>query len=259
MLAAFPTVLFTQGAWAQEDPGLALADQLLDASVSGAGPAQVAALTELSTRVAATDAAGPAVWYWLANTQAQLGQLEAARSTLLEGIRTGACPDCQDLFQELELERLAAGRPTTWTFDDPHHGLFLGSEGGSIRLGALEGRTLLEWAPEPGPDTADRVVFGVREGLASLTVEVRAVGAPGAFQVQVVDRAGRRYVSPDLVAVPADRFVTVTRDVKDFAPLATGVPLDPDDVRRVELVEWAAARPSAAGAPAFLFDALTLR
>jgi hypothetical protein len=70
------------------------------------------------------------------------------------------------------------------------------------------------------------------------------------LSLQVVDRAG---------PAPAERFVTVSRDVKDLEPLATAVTLEPDDVRRVELVEWPAARPSAAGAPAFLFDALTLR
>lgn len=242
-------------AHAQEAPGdqqaVELQDHLLDASLSGVGDRHVSALTELSRRVPAGAPGGPDVWFWLARAVAERGDLDTARQTLLEGIRTGSCPRCRDLFQALEVERIAARRGATWTFDDPHHGVFL-ETGGAIRLSTLDGldggadRRVLEWVPEPGSEPGDRLVFGVRDGVSVLTIEARSAGAPTGLHVHVVDVAGRRFTTPAPLAVPPDRWVTLTVATAQLVPVGPGPAADPDDLRLVELVEWtpATGRPS---------------
>jgi hypothetical protein len=243
---------------AQDETGTALVGELLDASLAGSGERHVVALTGLARRVAADDPAAPEVWYWLARAQAEQGEVDAARTTLLDGIRTGSCPRCRELFQLLELERLAAAPGTVWEFDDPHHGVFLAGTAGALRLGDGEGRSVLEWTPDPGPDADARLVLGLREGLQSVVLELRAVRVPATVQVHAEDLAGRRSVSSATITVPADRWVTVTVDARDLVPVAPGAAPRPEYLRRLELVEWGGARPSGR-APALWLDRLEIR
>lgn len=242
-------------AQAQDAVRTELVDQLLEASLTGVGDRHRAALTELSRRVPATEPAAPDVWYWLARAEAEQGLDDRARQTLLEGIRTGSCPRCRELFQALEVGRIGADRGTTWTFDDAQHGVFVES-GGSIRLEVVvdDRRTVLEWTPEAGPESADRLVFGVREGLATLALEARSAGGQVGLHVQVVDRSGRRFTTTSPLSIPGDRWVSLQVAVAALAPVGPGTPARPEEIRRVELIERTTGRP----APIWL-DSLSVR
>jgi hypothetical protein len=245
-------------ALAQDDPATVLADQLLEASVGGVSPQYIGMLTELSRRVSVGDRSGPDTWYWLAHGEAELGRLDQARATLLDGIRTGNCPACRDLFQDLEISRMAAPRDSTWRFGDAHHGVFLTGVGGSMRVGALDERTLLEWTTERGPDSDGRLVFGLTQGMSALVLDVGA-DASSALMVYLVDRAGHRFVTREPLELEAGRFASFTLSIADFAPSDGRWALVGGDVRRVELAMWAGAGTTAGGAPTYWLDELTIR
>jgi hypothetical protein len=250
-------LLLASPARCQDEVGPALLDQLLDASLAGVDDGHLAALTELSTRVASTDPAGPAVRYWLARAQAERGQVDAARATLLDGIRTGSCPRCRELFEHLEIDRLAASPGALWTFDDAHHGVFLTGSSGAITLSVADDRSVLEWAPEPAPEADDRLVLGLREGMTAIGFVLRAARVPATIQVQAEDLAGRRFVTAGTFTVPADRWVTVQVEARDLEAVGAGAVLRPADLRRVELVAWGGTRGSGR-APAVWLDSLAV-
>lgn len=240
------------------DPGAALVDQLLEASLAGSDADHVGALTALANEVAAGDPTGPEVRYWLARAQAERGDVDAARSALLDGIRTGSCVPCRELFQALEIDRLAADRGVVWTFEDPHHGVFLGEPSGALRLEVADGRRVLEWTPEPGPETSDHLLIGLRDGMTSVRFEARAAWAPVALQVRAVDAAGRRAAWPAPVVVPADRWVTVILDPRGLVAEGGAGAVDPARLRRLALATGAPGR-GAGGAPALWIDSLEVR
>jgi hypothetical protein len=251
------------------EPRNQLDDVLLEFASRGATADVSARLLSLSRELALTDPVRVEVLRWLGQVDERRGNVDEARTTLLDGIRTGQCEACRDLFQELELERRAARRPTTWTFDDeggadPHqHGLFHPTAAealGSIRLTTVTPAeeppaSVLVWATERRGTAADRLVIGLREGLEELEVVVRAVDREGALSVVVEDLAGRRFVAPT-AELPADRWTTLVIRADDLES-ADRLPLRPDDARRVEIVE--VPRGTADEASTLWFDAVTVR
>ena len=222
------------------DTEAALFDALLGISVEGLGDPQLAAVTELAHRVPVEDPLGPRALYWLSEASAERGDLEAARTTLLEGIRTGQCPDCRAQFQALEIERLAARRGTVWGFDGPHHGVFHPSEVqgyGSIRLMDGAGRSVLEWVTQERPDVVDQLVIGLGEGGAeTVTLDLRAVGHAASLEVVVEDTVGRRFTTERPLPVPTEDWTTLVLALGDLTPTDGGPALYPEAARRLSLL-----------------------
>ena len=107
----------------------ALADarlvEVADGDLSGA----LLQYVRLADDLAADHPLRPSILYHIGRTRYTLGQVEEARSTLLECVRTTLDPDirvtCLELQGQIQLEvDSIRSVPTHWTFDDTNHGIF---------------------------------------------------------------------------------------------------------------------------------------
>lgn len=166
--------------------------------------------------------------FWLGTERLEWGEVEAARNSLRECIRSGPARDvCEELLARLELEERAIQElPTVWTFDGPH-GVILPGAG---RM-AMEGGDLV-WSHVRDPAQAGTLIFGTELPPelppSRLTLSITSVGRESWLGVVLVDIHGNVVPAPEGVQrVAADRATElVTR-------LDVAVGLDPTELERV--------------------------
>lgn len=141
-----------------------------------------------------------------------LGRYEEAREVLLEGIRSGTCPQrCRLLHETMEIDLASVDElPVTWTFDRANHGVFHPSavqDLGSIKLAlSPNGDPALMWTTTSQMGRSDRLVMGVRRPEPPpevLELGVTSVQAPAVLRAYVVDEVGRLYGQEEPIRLAA--------------------------------------------------------
>jgi hypothetical protein len=233
----------------------ALWDALLAEAGRGDLPGAVQRYRELARTLGAESPTQAEALYWLGHGLYELGRTDEARAALLDGIRSGRCPHCRDLLEEIELEAHSVTEvPTVWTFDG-EHGLFHPfpvQDRGGIRVdhGALEWTTI---AREREPD---RLELGLRTTAArQVRFTIASATLDALLEVRAEDLTGVSYVSaPFEVPRGAPKRIVVALD----SLVATdGRELAPSQVARVELVDRTGIR--AAGANVLRLDEFEIR
>lgn len=170
--------------------------------------------------------------YALGRLQSELGEPEAARTALLEGIRTGSCLDpCHELLGRIELEQESITTlPVRWTFDDSDHGFFHPwqfDDRGTIRLERRSEDTFLLWRTTVDV-RGDQLVVGFDNptpppSRIRFTAQARLTEAW--LQVVVIDDLGRAYSPPTgNIHIPVNRPTLIEVDLSAVHPVD---PLDP--------------------------------
>jgi len=254
-------VVWATSARAQDlDDRQLFSDALLQEAAYGDIPGAVRTYEALARRLADDDPLRGDVLFALGRAHWSTGRVDAARTWLLEGIRTGVCPTrCRDLLERVELEAAQITTlPLTWTFDDgSEHALFHPwrfQDRGSLRAAA----GTLEWRTTPDRRQPDRLVMGIGDvgRVTSLTLKLASVSRDMRLQLVAVTDDGLQYGLRDALRVPAGRPFTATVTPKDFVPVAEGPPLlDDRAIAELWLVDI-----SDEGEPlVVVLDALTLR
>jgi len=206
------------------DDRIALQDALLDEAARGDLSGALATYRQLARDLPAQAPLRGDALYWQGRAHHQLGQTDAARDALREGIRSGLCPSrCRDLLEQVELEAAQVTRlPVAWDFvDGTEHGLFHPwrfQDRGTLRP---DGGQLL-WTTESGaPGPPDRLVmaFDSVGRVSTIELSVRAVRQDARLQVVVTDRGLVQYGLRDALRLPAGQPVVVRLRPEDFVPV----------------------------------------
>lgn len=180
----------------------------------------------------------------LGRLQSELGEPDAAREALLEGIRTGSCLDpCQELLGRIELEQESITTlPVRWTFDDSDHGFFHPwqfDDRGTIRLERRSEDTFLVWRTTVDV-RGDQLVVGFKDPRpppSRIRFVAQARLTEAWLQLVVIDDLGRAYSPPTgNVHVPVNRPTVVEVDLSAVHPVDPLDPvLDPAQIALVQL------------------------
>ncbi len=207
------------------DGRMMLTDALLDQAAHGDHLASVEVYGRLARELPVQDPLRGDALYWLGHAHHLLGNPEAAREALREGIRTDLCPTrCRDLLEAVELEQARATElPLVWSFDAPDHGLFhpwrFGDRGPvQLQQGALM------WTTLPDPRQYNRLVMGFDEvgPVAAIGLDLEARGRDMRLQVVVTDRRNRQFGLPDALRLRAGQRAQVRLEPRDFVPVEEG-------------------------------------
>ena len=234
----------------EADARRALWDALLTEAERGDVAGAVQRFQELSRTLGAESATQAEALYWLGHGLYELDRIPDARGALLDGIRSGRCPQCRDLLEEIELElHSVTAVPTLWTFDDGQHGLFhpfAVQDQGAIQVADGLTGPALRWTTLVRDREPDRLELGLRTTSArQVRFSIRSVSLDALIEVRAEDVFGRLYTS-DPIEVPDGPVRRVVVPLDAFSRVETGEPLDPAEVARVELVDLTGARLSGA-------------
>jgi len=233
MLAAFVFV-WPQAASAQDlDDRQTFSDALLDEAAYGDIDQAVKTYERLVGRLPGDDPLRGDVLFALGRAHWSTGRLDASRTWLLEGIRTGVCPTrCRDLLERVELEAARVTQlPLTWTFDDgAEHALFHPwrfQDRGGVRTDA----GTLVWRTSPDRRQPDRLVMGLGDvgPVSSLELELASVSRDMTLQLVVITVDDRRYGLREALRVPTGMPFHAQVSPADFVPVEDGPPVLVDD------------------------------
>lgn len=238
-------------------------DALLEESAYGDVSGAIETYEQLVARLADDDPLRGDVLLALGRAHWSTGRLDAARTWLLEGIRTGVCPTrCRDWLERVEIEASRIDSlPVTWTFDDgSEHALFHPwrfQDRGGIRT--QDGTLVWRTSPDSSLDY-DRLKLGIGEvgEVHSIELRLKSVSRDMTLQLVVVrrDDAEVNYGLREALRVPAGAPYVARVVPDDFAPVAPGPPkLDPTLFAELWLVDI-----SDEGAPLVVaIDSLAIR
>ncbi len=159
------------------------------------------------------------------------GRLDASRTWLLEGIRTGVCPTrCRDLLERVELEAARVTQlPLTWTFDDgAEHALF---HPWRFQEGLRTQDGTLLWRTSPGRRPPDHLVMGLGDvgPVSALELDLASVSRDMTLQLMFITVDGRRYGLREALRVSAGGPFRAQVSPRDLVPVEDGPPLLEDD------------------------------
>ena len=224
-----------------------LYDAMLQEALTGDLQAAALAYRSLSRKLPAEDPTRAEALLWLGRALYDLGEVEEARESLLDGIRSGLCPNrCRELLEIIEVDQESiTATPTAWTFDQTDHGIFhpwLVQDLGSIKIATSpNGDPALEWSTTAQTRKPDRLVVGFQRPFPppeEVRLTVTSSTHDALLQMLVEDEAGRRYGLPEaLVVLPgAPRRITVPlRLLEPVEP--ADPPCDPATLWRLTLVD----------------------
>lgn len=164
------------------------------------------------------------------------------------------------LVEEGQLTRKAIPRlPVRWGFENDTFPAVRGAteDGrGSIGLGRVEGRQVLEWATNVRPGDPDRMTlrFGPDASPGEVGFSARAVDAEAVLRLVAVDPWGRRWTSPEWT-VPVADWLDVRLGVRSFVPEeGRGGPARIDRVVDIRFEDISGERSNVRGANRVLLD-----
>jgi len=228
----------------------ALYDALLEQSLSGDGHTAQRAYLSLSHPLEVGEYTRAEALMWLGRARYDTGNVEGARTALIDAIRSGGCSTrCRDLLELIDVEQSAIrALPVRWTFDSPDHGFFHPwqvQDQGGIRLArAPNGDPALMWTTTPQPRKRDRLVVGLIDPIPSpveLELRVSSTSAPAQLQLIAIESSDRAYglMAPWRIASGATEVLRIPLDA--LAPVQVGdPPLDSGALTRLYLVDVSA-------------------
>ena len=198
----------------------------------GEREAAQATLVRLIRSLAAEDPLRGTALFWSATLHEESGELDQARQTLRECIRSSqAREDCTDLLGRIELNETRMVVPGTWDFSGEHGMVHLWTQidRGTVHVASSEGDPELVWVSRRTPEEPGMLLFAVdpsvppeRLSVALSTPDERAIVLP-----LFVDDRGAVHRPRTPVVLARDRPVQLELE------LATIQGLDPTRLERV--------------------------
>lgn len=237
------------------DPRTALSEALL-AGASGDPEGEIRALMELTHSLQATDPELGETLYWLGTSLFGLGRADEAREALARGIRTGACPQCRDLLEQIDIDdRSIRALPVRMTFTAQEPAVFhpwrYEDVGETGRVPASNDRNdwVLQWTTTLRFGDPDRLTIGLDCPPASpaptaIAFEVFSHQQDALLDVVVVDVHGRRYEMPQPAQAPRGLPSKVEVLLSTLVPVDSTEPLDPSTIVLLHVVDRTGTRSS---------------
>ena len=216
-------------------------------------------LVRLGRTLAAEDPLRGLALFWSSTLRAEMGDLDEARDSLRECIRSGpGRQDCADLLARLELERTAMRVPGTWSFNGEHGiaVLWNQAEHGSVQIEEIDGDPALVWVSHHVPDQPGMLLFAVVPGARPQRLSMR-ISTPDERALVLplfIDDAGQihRAQQPTVLSAPH----TVHTLVVDLAEVKG---LDPARLERVVLRDLTPASDTDTAQTVVVLDDVSLR
>lgn len=227
------------------------------------------ALTSLVRTLPGEDPARSQAMYHLGRLHWLLGRSGPAEEVLREGVRTGACGlPCRDLLGHIAMAQAAVRQtPTSWTFDDPSHGVFHPwefSDRGTLRTlspGESSGGSL-QWSTNSDARYPDYLVVAFLSPsppVREIRMAIRAQGRDAYVRLEAVDDEGLVYSwGPAGMALPIDQTLHLKVDLERLLSNQQPVrQLNPQRLATLRLVDSSAEDGDLEGRVDLLIDEIS--
>jgi hypothetical protein len=243
-LLGMPTMADDRGYWE------ALADSRLVEVGDGQLSQALLQYEQLAEDLAADHPLRPMTLHHIGRIRYTLGQVDEARSALLECVRTTQDPDirvaCLELQGQIQLEVDSIRTvPTHWTFDDTNHGIFHPwrfDDIGSIRIDIdpQSNGPVLAWSTQVDVRKGDELRVGFMAPSPSpktISLKVYARNMDAWLRAVIYDIHGRSYIANNkATSVPVGSWVEFEVDLTSLRALDNeSVAFDPAELTALVL------------------------
>ena len=181
---------------------------------------------------------------FLARTQYDLGQIDEARKTLVNGYASGGCDACREMLQQLVIDEQSVKQlPAVWDFRNSDPGFFHPldlQDQGSIKLVTLPDESAaLRWETVSQVRRNDRLVMGFNRPNpppGQIMLAITSVGSGASVLLSAEDEFGHRHRMRQSVPLPQGELVQHTVSLSELLPITPNdPPLEPGRLTRLTL------------------------